>query len=56
VVESAKEGIRKPDPKAFELVLSRLELAPEEVVFLDDIGRNCKAASELGIHAIKVSL
>lgn len=49
VVESAVEGVRKPDPKAFDLVCKRLGVAPNEAAFLDDIGINVKAAKGFGI-------
>jgi putative hydrolase of the HAD superfamily len=54
VVESAVEGLRKPDPRIYELALARLGVAAREAVFLDDIGRNLKPARELGMRTIKV--
>ena len=54
VVESAVEGLRKPDPRIYELVCARLEVSPEESVFLDDLGVNLKAARALGMNTIKV--
>ena len=54
-VESAIVGLRKPDPRIYQLVCDRLEVAPEESVFLDDIGRNLKAARALGMTTIKVT-
>ncbi len=54
-VESAVVGLRKPDPRIYQLVCDRLEVAPEESVFLDDIGRNLKAARALGMTTIKVT-
>lgn len=56
IVESAKVGLRKPDPKIFQLACSRLGIQPNEVVFLDDLGVNLKAASSLGMKAIRVWL
>lgn len=53
-VESAVEGVHKPDPAIFRIALDRLEVAAEEAVFLDDIGRNLKAAQSLGMTTIKV--
>jgi putative hydrolase of the HAD superfamily len=53
-VESAVEGLRKPDPRIFELACARLAVAPAEAVFLDDIGSNLKAARALGMTTIKV--
>jgi len=54
VVESAKVGLRKPDPKIFQLACSRLSVRPEETAFLDDLGVNLKAAHHLGMRPIRV--
>jgi putative hydrolase of the HAD superfamily len=54
VVESATAGVRKPEPEAYELVLSQMGLAAEEVVFLDDLGINLKPARDMGMTTIKV--
>ena len=54
VVESSKERVRKPDPAAYSLVLERLGVAAEEVVFLDDLGINLKPARAMGMTTIKV--
>ncbi|KAM0787116.1 hypothetical protein ACM66B_006371 [Microbotryomycetes sp. NB124-2] len=55
-VESSVEGLRKPDPKFYQLALDRLGVKPEETVFLDDIGHNLVAAKKLGIKTIRVEL
>ena len=54
VVESALEGIRKPDPRIYTLVCDRLEVSPQQCVFLDDLGVNLKPARALGMTTIKV--
>ncbi len=54
VVESAKVGLRKPDPRIYEHACRALDIRPEEAVFLDDIGRNLKTARTLGMQTIKV--
>lgn len=54
VVESAVEGLRKPDPRIYELVCERLGVAPPEAVFLDDLGINLKPARAMGMTTIKV--
>jgi putative hydrolase of the HAD superfamily len=54
LVESAVEGLRKPDPKIYELVLDRLDVRADEAVFLDDLGINLKPARALGMTTIKV--
>jgi len=54
VVESAVEGLRKPDPRIYLLVCERLDVQPPAAVFLDDLGANLKPARELGMTTIKV--
>jgi putative hydrolase of the HAD superfamily len=54
VVESAVEGLRKPDPRIYRVALDRLGVEAPATVFLDDIGRNLKPARELGMTTIKV--
>lgn len=75
-VSSAHVGIRKPDPKIYELVLREInvyatehandekirssgatgDITAKDVVFLDDIGENLRAAKKLGFRTIKVNL
>ena len=50
VLESRTLGVRKPDPRFYELACSALDVKPEECVFLDDLGVNLKPARALG-HA-----
>jgi putative hydrolase of the HAD superfamily len=54
LVESARVGLRKPDPRIYELVCRELSVAPSRAAFLDDIGRNLKTARALGMTTIKV--
>jgi putative hydrolase of the HAD superfamily len=54
VVESAVVGLRKPDPRIYQLACRELGVAPAETAFLDDIGLNLKSARALGMHTIKV--
>jgi putative hydrolase of the HAD superfamily len=53
-VESAIVGLRKPDPRIYELVCRELGVSPPRAAFLDDIGRNLKTARALGMATIKV--
>jgi putative hydrolase of the HAD superfamily len=55
VVDSSREGMRKPNPAIFRLTLERLGgLAPERTVFLDDSEGNVNAAKLLGMQTIHV--
>ena len=55
VLESRVLGVRKPDPRFYELACATLGVEPEESVFLDDLGVNLKPARLLGMHTIKVT-
>ena len=55
VIESSKAGVRKPDPRIYMMMCERLGLEPVQCIYLDDLGINCKPASQLGMHAIKVT-
>ncbi|KAK3326476.1 HAD-like domain-containing protein [Apodospora peruviana] len=75
-VSSAHVGLRKPDPKIYQLALEKVDqfarehamtekgrtlgwadgIRPQDIVFLDDIGENLKAAKAAGFRTIKVSL
>ena len=54
VVESSKVGVRKPDPRFYELACEVCDVEPHEVVFLDDLGVNLKPAAAMGMTTIKV--
>ena len=54
IIESSKEGIRKPDPAIYELACEQLGVEASEVVFLDDLGINLKPAAAMGMTTIKV--
>lgn len=54
VLESALEGSRKPEEKFYHKLLERLKMNPEEVVFLDDFGKNLKPAQKMGFQTVKV--
>jgi putative hydrolase of the HAD superfamily len=52
VVDSGFEGVRKPDPRIYELTLERLGVAADATLFLDDMEINCDAARGLGMQAV----
>ena len=55
VVESSKIGFRKPDPRFYAIACDIVKVAPEQVVFLDDLGINLKPARAMGMTTIKVT-
>ena len=54
IIESSKVGVRKPDPRIYEMMCDRLGVVAADCIYLDDLGINCKPAAVLGMHAIKV--
>jgi putative hydrolase of the HAD superfamily len=54
VVESAKIGLRKPDPRIYQMMVTALGVDPKHCVYLDDLGVNLKPAREMGMTTIKV--
>ena len=55
VIESSREGVRKPDPRIYLLACRRLGVEAGQCVYLDDLGINCKPAAAMGMAAIKVT-
>jgi putative hydrolase of the HAD superfamily len=55
VIESAKIGLRKPDPRIYQLMIETLKVDPKACVYLDDLGVNLKPAREMGMTTIKVA-
>ena len=54
VIESAKIGLRKPDPRIYTMMTDKLGVDPKRCVYLDDLGVNLKPAREMGMITIKV--
>jgi putative hydrolase of the HAD superfamily len=54
VIESAKIGLRKPDPRIYHMMVEALQVDPKHCVYLDDLGVNLKPARDMGMTTIKV--
>lgn len=55
VVDSSSAGVRKPDPRIFQIAMDHLDgVSPNEIVFLDDYPANVEAARALGLHSLLV--
>ena len=52
IVVSGIEGVIKPDPRIFRVLLNRYGVDPRTAVFVDDVESNAAAAAALGIHGI----
>lgn len=55
VLESSRLGVRKPEPRFYELALGALGVRAEEAVYLDDLGINLKPARAMGMTTIRVT-
>lgn len=49
---SGDEGLVKPDPAIYQLLMQRHSITPARAVFIDDKLENVEAARRLGLHGI----
>lgn len=54
-VLSFEVGSRKPDPRIYQIVLDRLDVEPEEILYIDDNAEFCAAARGVGMHALRLN-
>jgi putative hydrolase of the HAD superfamily len=54
LIESSKIGIRKPNPRIYEMMCETLTVDPAACIYLDDLGMNLKPAKAMGMATIKV--
>jgi len=53
VVSSGTEGVEKPDPEIFRRAVRRLEVAPNEAVYVGNLEHtDARAASAAGLHGV----
>ena len=52
IIFSYQEGVMKPDPRIWQILLERARLRAEKCLFIDDLMDNCKAAGRLGMKTI----
>lgn len=52
LVNSAEEGVKKPDPKIYLITCERLGVKPEECFFIDDDQKNLESAEKVGMKSI----
>ncbi len=50
---SAEVGMRKPEAGIYLLMLDKLQVKPEESIFIDDFAANIEGAEKLGIRTIQ---
>ena len=52
VFESKEIGLRKPDQAFYDHVIKEVNILPNKIIFLDDLGINLKPAKAMGITTI----
>ena len=52
-VFSSQVGLTKPDREIYLLLLSRMDLQPQEAVFIDDVQENIDGARAVGMQGIR---
>ena len=52
VVISGEVGLRKPDPAIFTMTTDKLDIPPEECIFVDDHPGHLKTAQEVGMMTV----
>lgn len=52
VLVSGREGVAKPDPAIYNLLIERFDLEPARTVFIDDTIVNVEAAARAGLVAL----
>lgn len=53
ILVSGKEGLKKPDPKIYELALSRFDIDRSKAIFIDDSAKNVAGSESVGLKAIR---
>lgn len=52
ILVSGEEKLIKPDPRIYQLLISRYGLNPGESLFIDDNPKNVEGARAVGLHAV----
>src|SRR3982074_1150286 len=55
IIESAKIGLRKPDPRIYQMMVEALGVDPKACVYLDDLGVNLKTGRDRGVTTTKAA-
>ncbi|NCN51765.1 HAD family phosphatase [archaeon] len=52
IIVSCDVGVRKPNPKIYKILLKKLKVNPEEVLFIDNRSWNLSPAKKIGMKTI----
>ncbi|UCH43536.1 MAG: HAD family hydrolase [Dehalococcoidales bacterium] len=57
VVFSCLAGIKKPDPRIYQIAIGNLGVSPQACIYIaDGIGQELIAASKFGMHAVQIRM
>lgn len=51
VIVSSDYGVKKPDPKFFDILVKKAGVSKDEIIFIDDLKENVKGGNEYGIKS-----
>lgn len=52
VILSYQEGVRKPDPRIYQIAIKKLGVKPSEILFIDNLVENVRVAQAAGIQTL----
>jgi len=52
VAVSTEIGFSKPNPKAFDIFIEKLNISPQELIFIDDTAKSLESAKEIGYQPV----
>jgi putative hydrolase of the HAD superfamily len=56
ILDATYTRILKPDPRAYNIARVALDVAPEEIVFVDDQARNIAGAAAVGLRTVHLQV
>jgi putative hydrolase of the HAD superfamily len=56
LVDSSELGARKPDPEPYRVAIERMELAPDEIVFIDDNPTYVTGGRDAGLRSVHLDV
>jgi putative hydrolase of the HAD superfamily len=52
VILSYQEGVRKPDPRIYQIAIKKLGVKPGEILFIDNLSQNLVPAKAAGLQVL----
>ncbi len=52
IIISAEQGVAKPDRRIYLIAAEKLDVNPDEILFIDDMAENIQGARDVGMHVV----